>query len=430
MTTTKDATTTPPRTEQDLAFHAQSLDCIHCGLCLTTCPTYRATGREHASPRGRVYLMRAVAEGTLEPDASYVQALDECLVCRNCETVCPSGVHFGAMMEVARDAQKKRTPPRGWKGVFERYAFRALLPKKAPLNRFLSLLRFYQKSGLQWFVRLGWFAKLLPALARKERLLPVIPPRSKRYPNVTRYEARGARRGVVGFLRGCVMQPLMPDTNAATIEVLRDQGYEVWVPEEQTCCGALHVHFGHVEEGRALARHNAEVFLAEHTDAIVTNAAGCGSALKDWPHHEDHDQVRALANKTRDVTEFLLERGLRPFPKIPPLRVAYDDPCHLIHAQKIQAQPRQLLEAVTGIELVPLRDASLCCGAAGIYNLVQPELSEDILRDKVQAILDAHPDVVVTGNPGCMMQIANGLRAAGSDIPVKHPLELLPRVTS
>jgi glycolate oxidase iron-sulfur subunit len=417
----------PIRTAQDLSHWTRSLDCIHCGLCLSACPTYQVTGRENASPRGRIYLMRAVAEGRLEPDAEYTRALDECLVCRNCETACPSGVRFGELMEFARDAEKQRVPPKGWAGLVERVAFRHVLPKRRVLAAVLALLRLYQRSGAQTLVRKsGLLRRLAPGLARREALLPRIPGRRERTPLLERYPAHGERRATVGFLSGCVMHPLMPEVHRATIRVLNDQGFDVLVPPAQGCCGALHFHFGHADEGKELARANLRAFLAEPLDAILNNSAGCGAALKEYPHHLEGVDAQRFSALVRDVSEFLVERGLRTIAPGPRLRVAYDEPCHLIHAQKISAAPKALLRAIPGVELVPFDGQESCCGAAGIYNLVQPELAGAILEPKIAAIAKARPDVVVTGNPGCLLQLRTGLEAAGLAIPVKHPLELVP----
>ncbi|MBL8900337.1 MAG: 4Fe-4S dicluster domain-containing protein [Planctomycetes bacterium] len=414
-------------TREQLAHWTRSLDCIHCGLCLSSCPTYQVTGRENASPRGRIYLMRAVAEGRLEPDASYTQALDECLVCRNCETACPSGVRFGELMEFARDEEKKRVPPRGLAGFVERIAFRHVLPKRRVLGALLGTLRLYQRSGVQTLVRKsGLLRRLAPQLAAREALLPVIPSRRERAPLLERYPAHGERRATVGFLTGCVMHPLMPEVHRATIRVLNDQGFDVVVPPSQGCCGALHFHFGHADEGKELARANLRAFLREPLDAIVNNSAGCGAAMKEYPHQLEGEEARRFSSLVRDVSEFLVERGLRPIAPGPKLRVAYDEPCHLIHAQKISAAPKQLLRAIPGVELIPFDGQESCCGAAGIYNLVQPTLADAILSPKIAAIAKVRPDVVVTGNPGCLMQIKNGLAAAGLAIPVKHPIELVP----
>jgi Fe-S oxidoreductase len=299
-------------TREQLAHWTRSLDCIHCGLCLSACPTYQVTGRENASPRGRIYLMRAVAEGRLEPDASYTQALDECLVCRNCETACPSGVHFGELMEFARDQEKKRVPPRGLSGFVERVAFRHVLPKRRVLGALLAMLRLYQTSGVQTLVRKsGLLRRVAPELAAREALLPRIPSRKERAPLLERYPAHGERRATVGFLTGCVMHPLMPEVHRATIRVLNDQGFDVVVPPAQGCCGALHFHFGHADEGKQLAQTNLRAFLAEPLDAIINNSAGCGAAMKEYPHQLEGEDAKRFSALVRDVSEFLVERGLR-----------------------------------------------------------------------------------------------------------------------
>lgn len=402
-----------------------TLDCVHCGLCLSSCPTYRATGRETSSPRGRVYLMRGVAEGTIPFGRTVAEEMHLCLGCRACETACPSGVKYGSMLEATRDAVARAGLRTGATPVIERFALKHLVPHRARLSAVVSLLAIAQRVGLDRLV-----LPLLPARLRGAHgLLPVVPPRPSRRRLPESTPAEGKRRGRVALLEGCVMAELFGDVNRATIRVLAQNGFDVVVPREQACCGALLAHAGELDEARALARRNVAAFVpadGEPFDAVVTNSAGCGAALREvdqWLPGEG----TTLASMTRDVCEFLDAVGLRPPPGRVDARVCYDDPCHLIHAQGVAAAPRRLLTAIPGIELVPHADASACCGAAGTYNLTQPEMSAAVLEAKMKCLEGAGPDIVATGNPGCMLQIGAGARARGLALSVAHPIELLDR---
>jgi len=403
--------------------YPRTLDCVHCGLCLGDCPTYRITGRETASPRGRVQLMRGVAEGDIALDAGVAEALDQCLGCRACESACPSGVGYGAMLEDARavlvDAGLRSSPA----ARLERFALRSLVPHPGRLHALVSLLGWAQRLRLDRLM-----AKLLPAsLRRAQAMTPAIPPAAKRRPLPRFTSAEGERRGRVALLEGCVMSELFGDVNRATVQVLAHNGFDVVVPEEQGCCGALQAHSGDAETARTLARRNVAAFApadAEPFDAIVLNSAGCGAAMRELPHWIG-EEGESLASRVRDVCEWLDEVGLRPPPGRITARVCYDDPCHLVHGQKVDAAPRRLLGSIDGIELVAHEDAARCCGAAGTYNLMQPELSSQILDEKMQSLAAAAPDVVATGNPGCLLQIRAGAEQRGYAMRVVHPVELL-----
>ena len=405
-----------------------TLDCVHCGLCLSSCPTYRETGRETSSPRGRVYLMRGVAEGTIPLGRTVAEEMHLCLGCRACETACPSGVKYGSMLEATRDAVARAGLRPGATPVIERFALKHLVPHRVRLRAVVSLFAIAQRVGLDRLV-----LPLLPARLRDAHgLLPAIPPtRSRRrLPEIT--PAEGERRGRVALLEGCVMAELFGDVNRATIRVLARNGFDVVVPREQTCCGALLAHAGELDEARALARRNVSAFAAgdgEPLDAVVTNSAGCGAALREVDHWLPGEGA-PLASMTRDVCEFLDAVGLRPPPGRVDARVCYDDPCHLIHAQGVADAPRRLLAAVPGIELVPHVDAAACCGAAGTYNLTQPEMSAAVLEAKMKCLEAAAPEIVATGNPGCMLQIRAGARARQLAMSVVHPIELLDRAYS
>jgi glycolate oxidase iron-sulfur subunit len=404
------------------AIYERTLDCVHCGLCLQTCPTYRETGRESSSPRGRIYLLRAVAEnraslGDVISDEAFL-----CLGCRACETACPSGVKFGSMIELARAEINRSGLRRGWAPRLERWALRGVVANPRRLSFAISLLRVVQRLHLD---RLA--ARLLPKAWREIcALAPRVPPAVERRPLPAFTPALGEKRGRVALFVGCVMPELFGAINAATVRVLSRNGFEVVVPESQGCCGALHAHTGDLEFAHELARRNLEAFSAADFDAVIVNSAGCGAVLrelKEWLEGEG----ASLADRVRDVSEFLDAAGLRPPEGRVESTVCYDDPCHLVHGQRVDAAPRRLLEQIPGIELQTHDDPEGCCGAAGIYNLTHRAMSRAILDRKMQSLSAADPDYVATGNPGCLMQLRGGAAAAGLRAAVVHPIELLDR---
>jgi glycolate oxidase iron-sulfur subunit len=399
-----------------------SLDCVHCGLCLETCPTYRETGRESSSPRGRIYLMRGVAEGRIPLGETVAEEAYLCLGCRACETACPSGVNFGAMLELVRAEVEDAGLRRGLGRALERLALRGLLPHRRRLRAAMTLLGLAQRLGLDRLLR-----PLLPAALRDAHaLLPSVPALRERRALPELLPAQGERRGRVGFFAGCVMAELFADVNAATLRVLARNGFDVVVPRAQTCCGALHAHAGDDASAHTLALRNARAFADAGVEHVVVNSAGCGAALRDagrWLPGEGE----ALAAKIRDVSEFLDATGLRPPPGRVDARVCYDDPCHLIHGQRVADAPRRLLASLPGLVLVPHEDPASCCGAAGIYNLTHGEMSRAVLKRKIASLAEADPDLIATGNPGCLMQLRAGARAAGLRASVVHPIELLDR---
>jgi glycolate oxidase iron-sulfur subunit len=406
-------------------IYEKSLDCVHCGLCLQSCPTYRVTGRETSSPRGRIYLMRGVAERRIEMRGALADEAYLCLGCRACETACPSGVEYGHLVELTRSELTRAGERQGLLARLERLALRHVVARRAALKLSFDLLRVVQRLKLDRLV-----APLLPGRARDaQALLPAVPRRSERAlpPEVT--PAVGARRGRVGFLAGCVMSELFSDINAATLRVLARNGFEVVVPREQGCCGALHAHAGDSGLAADLARHNARVFSGAEVDVVITNSAGCGAAMRDAGHWIG-SEGETYASRVRDVCEWLDAQGLVA-PDLPlEKRVCYDDPCHLVHGQGVGAAPRRLLEAIPELELVAHDDPGACCGAAGTYNLTQPEMSAAVLASKLDSLSAAAPDIIATGNPGCLMQLRSGAAKAGLAAEVLHPVELLDRAYS
>jgi glycolate oxidase iron-sulfur subunit len=403
-------------------IYERTLDCIHCGLCLSTCPTYRETGRESSSPRGRIYMVRAVAEKRIPLHDVVTEEAYLCLGCRACETACPSGVEFGSMLELVRAEIDREGLRRNWATRLERWVLREWVANPRRLSLAFSLLRAVQRLRLDRLI-----AALLPKAWREiHALAPLVPPASERRPLPPFTPALGERRGRVAFFVGCVMPELFGAVNAATVRVLSRNGFEVVVPESQKCCGALHAHTGDLEFAHDLARENLGAFAAHDFDAVIVNSAGCGAVLRElevWLPGEGS----SLSARVRDVSEFLDAVGLRvPEGRIES-RVCYDDPCHLVHGQRVEAAPRRLLEKIPGLELQFHDDPAGCCGAAGIYNLTHRAMSRAVLDRKMRAIGAVDPDYVATGNPGCLMQLRAGVAAAGLKAEVVHPIELLDR---
>ena len=395
----------------------RALDCVHCGLCLSSCPTYRATGREQSSPRGRIYLFRSAAEGRLPLDAIAEEA-GLCLGCRGCETACPSGVQFGHLLELVRAELTSAGLRVGATARLERFVLQSVIPVRRRLRLVFDLLSAFQGVRLD-----RWLRRWLPGrLGELLDLLPPVPARRQRRGLPERIPAEGRRRGTVALFTGCVMSELFADVNAATARVLARNGFDVLVPPQQSCCGALQAHAGDETTARKLGRANADAF--GDVTAVIVNSAGCGAALRELPNWIG-DAGADLAGRVRDVCEFLDEVGMRELPKRIEARVCYDDPCHLVHGQGVAAAPRRLLEAIPGVALVEHAEASACCGAAGTYNLVQPAMSRAVRDRKIGALEAAAPDIVATGNPGCLMQLRAGVRERGLEARVVHPVVLL-----
>ncbi len=462
------ASITPPG-EGPLQRNTHTYDlmrqCIHCGFCLPTCPTYAVLGVEMDSPRGRIYQMQAVAEGRLAITDDFVEHMYCCVGCRACETACPSGVQFGKLIESAREqiqlatiasdqaeidqghqngftsvdtseVQAKRLPFA--MQLLRRFFFDIMLPSRLVLSLIFAGLKLYQRSGLQALVHRTGLLDAIDALPTpfqgKLKVPEALMDKAKgdlipeQLPEIT--PALGHKRYRVGLISGCIMDQVFHDINEATIRVLSANGCEVITPPQQNCCGALHVHGGEAEHGRALARYNIDVFEQYDCDAIIINSAGCGSTLKEYDHLLRDDPIyvqraKAFSEKVKDISEFLANIDWNKDMGELPITVAYHDACHLIHGQKIKQQPRQLLNSIPGVTLVDLKESDWCCGSAGIYNITNQEMAEELLERKMNHVAATGASIIATGNPGCMMQIAMGARQRGLPIEVKHPVQLL-----
>jgi glycolate oxidase iron-sulfur subunit len=401
--------------------------CVHCGFCLPACPTYVLWGNEMDSPRGRIYLMKMGSDGTAPMTDPWVKHIDTCLGCMSCMTACPSGVDYAKLIEATR-AQIERRHPRSKAERLHRWMIFSTFPRVDRLRLLRGFLRAYQKSGLQALVRGSGLLKLFPRQLRAmEALMPKLGARDS-IPAVT--PARGEQRKRVGLLLGCVQREFMPEINAATLRVLAAEGCEVIAPPDQPCCGALMVHAGEETPALDLARRVIDVFARSPVDVIITNAGGCGSNVRDYGYQLRDDpgyaeRAARFSAKCKDIAEFLEELGPQAARKPVSIRVAYHDSCHLQHAQRVRTQPRAQLSAIPGIELLDLPEAALCCGSAGIYNLVQPDTADTLADRKAQHIATAKPDVVATGNVGCMLQIAAALARQGQRTPVLHTVQLI-----
>ncbi|GAA3949169.1 heterodisulfide reductase-related iron-sulfur binding cluster [Actinomadura viridis] len=399
-------------------------DCVHCGFCLPTCPTYVLWGEEMDSPRGRIHLMDQLETGTpMSPPMA--EHFDRCLGCMACVTACPSGVQYDRMIELTR-ARVEREHPRSLPERALREMIFRLFPYPGRLRALRGPLRAYQRTGLDRLVRRsGLLERLSPSLAAMERLAPPLS-RAPRLPE--RVGARGGRRATVGMLTGCVQGEFFPGVNAATARVLALEGCDVVIPRGQGCCGALSLHSGREEEARAFARRTIVTF--ETVDVIVVNAAGCGSAMKEYrrllaDEPEWAGRADALSAKTRDLTEFLVELGPRARRHPLPVTVAYHDACHLSHAQGVRAQPRALLGAIPELTVREVADPDICCGSAGTYNLLQPEAAAELGDRKAAGVRATGAELLVAANPGCSMQIATALERQGTRLPVAHTAEVL-----
>lgn len=413
----------PTQTPERFLDYDKSLACIHCGLCLSSCPTYLETGNENDSPRGRIYLMRAVQDGRLELGDTAVTHIDRCLGCRACEAVCPSGVQYGNLLEHTRDHVEKNFSRSTFQKLLRRVAIEKVFPNRTLMTLALLPARFTKWVGAE---------AILPKFAREA--LSLIPENVESGDLPELSPATSQRKGRVGFIRGCVMDVMFGPTNANSVRLLNAAGYDVVIPRTQGCCGALHAHNGNLEAAQVAARANITAFDDLDLDAIIINAAGCGSTLKEYNHLLASDPAwvergQKFSAKVKDITEFLVSNwtafGSAFHVPSSALRVTYHDACHLAHAQRITKPPRELVKAVAGKNFVELPESDVCCGSAGTYNLTEPEMAEQLQRRKTENILRTKADLVVTSNPGCLLQIRAGLKKAGSPVRIIHIADYL-----
>ncbi len=397
--------------------------CVRCGLCLGSCPTYQVLGLETDSPRGRVHLMRGVGDGRLTLGESVIRHLDQCLGCRACETICPSDVPYGRLLEATRGVIERQRPTSGWRGALQRFAFRRVLPSRRVVGLAASLLRLAQRTRLD---RLG--RRLMPdGVAHLASLAPQVDGRPYRVPRGVA-SAIGPHRGQASLFLGCVMPALFGPAQQDSEDLLRYNGFDVVSPPEQTCCGALMAHAGERDQARDLARRNLAAF--EGDDPIIVNSAGCGALLKEYGELLAGDptwaeRAAAFSARVRDISEFLADVGMTA--RLGPITrtVTYQDACHLIHAQRVARQPRALLRQIPGLELVELPGSDRCCGSAGIYNLTHPNIAGTLRESKVDDIAATGAEVLAVGNPGCLIQIGAGLRERGLTVETVHTVTLL-----
>jgi glycolate oxidase iron-sulfur subunit len=406
--------------------------CVHCGMCLSSCPTYRITGQESSSPRGRLWLMNAVADGRMEVlDPLFEEQMYQCLNCRACEAVCPSGVHYGPLVEASRAQIEQRKERSKSEQTIRDVAMDWLFADAPRMRGVVSLLRFYQKSGAQTVARksgiigamgMGDMESMLPEISRKSLI-----------PGDERWEADevpGREPQQAHLFNGCMMGSVFANSNRAAARVMARNGSDVDVPVLQQCCGALAVHAGMMEEARRLARKNIEAFEEAGDGTIIVTAAGCGAALKEYGFLLKDDPVYAeraerFSSRVKDVQEYLADRDLVPPTHRVERNVTYQEPCHLAHAQRITAQPRKLLKSVPGLNLIEMKESSLCCGSAGIYNLLRPEMAEQLGDRKAHHVMETDAEEVVTANPGCAMQLKASLERNGGTVKVRYLVDVL-----
>ena len=405
-------------------------DCVHCGFCLPACPTYVLWGKEMDSPRGRIHLMRVGLEGQAAISDSFTRHFDTCLGCMACVTACPSGVQYDKLVEATRPQIERHGTRTVADRLFRRLIF-SLFPYPKRLRWVALKLWAYQATGLQWILRTTGLLRLLPARLRAmESVVPAVSLAAAWSTPPARLAAKGERRRRVGLLLGCVQRVFFSEVNAATARVLAAEGCDVVIPPEQGCCGALMLHAGLEEGAAAMARRFIDAFERAEFDTVVINAAGCGSTLKEYGHllRDDPDyaaRAAAFAAKCKDVSEVLAELEPRA-PRHPvPLKVAYHDACHLQHAQGVSAEPRQVLATIPELEVRDIPEGGLCCGSAGIYNLVEPDTARELGERKVARVLETGAEAVVSSNPGCLLQLKSGLERAGKPVRTLHLVELL-----
>jgi len=426
---------TPRFGDVDAPDYGNVLACIRCGLCLSVCPTYNTDHLEVQSPRGRVALIRAVEEGRLPLESpGFKEHMYHCLDCRACQTICPSGVKVGELVVAARAELDKNEPQPWLERLLKRVMLRWVLLRPERVEWAMKPMRLYQRLGLQRLVRasriLGRLPGRLKVLGAMEELLPNLPGRPLRQELHEVTPARGEQRYRIGFFLGCVMNVVYAEASRATVNVLIENGCEVVTPKAQRCCGAPHAAEGDARTLRELARHNVELFEQWELDYVVADCAACAAQTKEYVHllrdePEYYDRAVAFSRKVRDITELLAEIPLKQPTGSLPVRVTYHEACHLCHAQGVKRQPRKVINQIPGIEFVEMRESDWCCGSAGIYNITHPERAAEILDRKLQNIAATEAEVVLTGNPGCLLQLEAGVRRAGMKTKVLHPTQLL-----
>jgi glycolate oxidase iron-sulfur subunit len=428
--------------------YEQLSNCMRCGFCLPACPTFNETGMEPESPRGRIALMKAVADGIMEPDQMFRDQMDHCLGCRACEPVCPADVKYGQLIEQARDAIEDHPNHGATVSWLRRLFFRWIFPHHSRMRLLGGLLQFYQKSGLRRLVRRLGIMKLFPAHMRDmEQVLPDASSQGVIQRIGTLYPAKGPKLGRVGLFRGCIMDVMFTDTNVNTVKLLSEAGFEVVIPQTQNCCGALHAHSGEMDLAKDLARKNIQAFKAADVDYIVSNAGGCGALLVEYDHllHEEDDyrsDAAWFAERVKDISALIVEKGrelnfnseanvdakneIMTEPK-EEVRITYQDSCHLRNVMKSGSAPRQLMRSAANVEFVELEGADRCCGSAGIYNVTQPQMAGQILEHKMEHVNDTKARFLLTSNPGCLLQMKLGIERHNTDEPMEamHVVDFL-----
>ena len=405
------------------------LDCIHCGLCLNVCPTYLELGLEQDSARGRIYLMRMYAEDKIEVSESFIRHIDLCLICRACEPACPSGVNYSRLVETAREILDEKKHYTFIERCLKNLVYKRIMASRKRLAVMFWFIWLYQKTGIQFLVRKTRMLKVISKrLYAAELLLPGLPIPSKRKSVKREMKPFGEKKYRVGFLKGCIGEFMFIDLNIATIDVLQRNGCEVVVPDEQVCCGALHIHGAERESAKNLARKNIDVFGKLDLDAVVVNAAGCSAFMKEYPEllEDDEDyreRAEKFSKKVKDISEFLFEIGINEDFGELPVTAAYHDSCHLANVQGIKMEPRALLKKIPGLELKEIEESEICCGSAGVYNVLRPDMAQRLLKRKMDNIYAANAGVVTCGNTGCMIQLMKGAR--GNKLKVLHTVELI-----
>ncbi|MDZ5472032.1 (Fe-S)-binding protein [Bacillus sp. 31A1R] len=404
-------------------------DCVHCGMCLESCPTYDLTGQEQHSPRGRVHLIKSVAEGKLEVNEHFMEPVFACLDCRACTTACPADVDVGGLIEEARGQIRQAIPLTGMKGAVSKVFLEGLFPHQNRLNTLGSLLKFYQKSGLQKVVRKTGLINIMPQhLVDMESIMPEVKDSvRKKYQNENVIRAKVETKHEVSMLTGCVMDVMFSDINESTINVLTRNGNDVVIPKNQTCCGALHVHAGDRDMGRKLAKQNIEAF--KDSEKVIVNAAGCGCMLREYPElfREDpewHEKAEEFSKKVEDISKYLYDTGYEKPKGELNTRITYHDACHLAHGQGVRQEPRDLLINIPGVEMVHMPNSDRCCGSAGIYNITNPEMANAVLESKMENVPE-DVEMISMGNPGCMLQMAMGVKKYGRNQKIVHTVQLL-----